>query len=178
MGIVALAGTLAFATGLVPLSDVNPGELGAGTPTPDRAAGTANAEGDGSGSDGTGATATATGSAPTEPFSFYVEDIEECGQTCRDVTVSLTNNQDEPERNVVVHTSIYAGNNTDESNLVWEGEETGSLDAKETMTMTERVELSYSDGFKITQNGGTVTVVTEIRSDDETVTFTERRDVT
>lgn len=115
---------------------------------------------------------TATGGT-VSPFSFTVESIEECGRTCRDVTASLTNNQDERASNVVVFTKIYAGqDNTDDEDLVWTGkEEVGTLEAGATHTTTQRVELSLSEGLKIENHDGWVTVVTTVKTDERTVTF-------
>ncbi len=81
----------------------------------------------GGGSDDGGSATT-----PTEmsPFSFTIDNIEECGQTCRDVTATLSNNQDDPATNVTVFTRVYAGkDNTAQEDLVWEGkEEVGTVE--------------------------------------------------
>lgn len=113
------------------------------------------------------------GATKVAPFSFQVESIEECGRTCRDVTVSLTNNQDEPASDVTVFTRIYAGKNTTTAeDLVWEGkEEVGNLAAGGTHTTTKRVELSLQEALKIENNDGWVTVVTTVRTAERTVTF-------
>jgi len=34
--------------------------------------------------------------SPDDPFSFTIDDIEECGETCRDVTATLDNNKTRP----------------------------------------------------------------------------------
>lgn len=113
----------------------------------------------------------AADSAPPA-FSFTVDRIEECGQTCRDVTVTLTNNLNDTETDVTVFTRIYSGqDNTESGDLVWERRrEVGTLGAGESQTTTVRIELSFQDAFKIQSNGGWITVLTTIQSDDETVT--------
>ncbi|MFB6126678.1 MAG: hypothetical protein ABEJ79_05195 [Halolamina sp.] len=123
-----------------------------------------------------GEAGTETASAP--PFSFQVVTIEECGNTCRDVTVELNNNQDREATGVEVYTRIYAGNSTDADDKVWEGTESvGTLGAGGSTTSTRRVELSYSDALEVRNNDGWITILTTVESDDTTVTFKERRDV-
>lgn len=115
-------------------------------------------------------------SSPTEadPFSFAIDEVEECGDTCRDVTATLENQQTETAENVTVYTRVFAGeNNTDTDDVVWEGvDEAGTIEAGETYTSTERVELTLQEGRQVENEGGWVTIVTTIETDDATVTFT------
>lgn len=112
------------------------------------------------------------------PFSFTIDRIEECGRTCRDVTVTLYNNQNDTARNVTVYTRIYAGNSTAEGDRVWKGQEdVGTMAANSSATRTQRVDLTTSEAFKVQQNDGWITIVTTIRSDEATITFKNRRDV-
>lgn len=129
------------------------------------------------GTAGSGETPASGGSAA--PFSFTVETIEECGGTCRDVTASLHNHQDEPAANVTVFTRIYAReDSTAEEDLVWTGkEEVGTLAAGGTHSATKRVELSLSEALKVESNGGWVTIVTTVRTSERTVTFKDTRQV-
>lgn len=115
----------------------------------------------------------------TNPFSFVIEDVEECGETCRDVTATLDNNQDETATNVTVYIRIFAGqDNTDADNIVWEGsEDAGTMAAGEDYTTTERVELSLQNARKIDQENGWITILTTVESDDTTVTFQESKQV-
>ncbi|MFW5919811.1 MAG: hypothetical protein ACOCSF_06415 [Halanaeroarchaeum sp.] len=108
-----------------------------------------------------------------DPFTFTIDNIEECGQTCRDVTATLDNNQNETATNVTVYIRIFAGeNNTDTEDVVWEGtEEVGTMEAGTSHTTTERVELSLQEGRKIDQENGWITMLTTVESDDRTVTF-------
>ncbi|AUV80662.1 hypothetical protein C2R22_02505 [Salinigranum rubrum] len=138
------------------------------TETPDR---TPSGEQGGSASD---ATATAT---PLPPFAFTVDGTEECGRTCRDVTSTVTNQQETTAEDVTVYTRVYAGRGTD-GGVIWEGRErVGTLDAGASYTATRRVELSFTDAIAIQQNGGWVTVQTTVRTADRTLTLTDQRQV-
>jgi len=190
---LAFAGGLAVAGGYGPVPDAGlagPTDGGAGddgslsdeefptaTPTPTAApdgGGAGTPTSDGGGSTGDASTATAT---PTPPFAVSIVSVEECGETCRDVTVDLTNQQDADATGVTVYTRIFAGNGTD-GEQVWSGEErVGTLAAGETHTATKRVELGFSDALAVNDAGGWVTVQTTIETDDRTVTFTEQRKV-
>jgi hypothetical protein len=111
--------------------------------------------------------------AETPPFSFTVESVEECGRTCRDVTTTLNNNQNDTATGVTVYIRIFAGeNNTAEEDIIWEGkEEVGSIEAGGSRTSTERVDLSLNEARKIEQRGGWITILATVESDDRTVTF-------
>ena len=115
----------------------------------------------------------------TDPFSFGIDEIEECGDTCRDVTATLDNNQNETATNVTVYIRIFAGqDNTDTEDIVWEGtEDAGTMAAGEDHTTTERVELSLQDARKIDQENGWITILTTVESDDTTVTFQDSEQV-
>ncbi|MDT3436998.1 hypothetical protein [Haloarcula sp. 1CSR25-25] len=115
--------------------------------------------------------------ASTPPFAFTVDAIEECGQTCRDVTSTLTNQQNSTAEAVTVSTRIYAGNDTD-GDVVWEGsEDVGTLEAGESYSTTRRVDLSFRDAYAIQRADGRITVRTTVETTDRTVTFTDRRTV-
>lgn len=119
-------------------------------------------------------------SADMPPFSFVVDDVEECGTTCRDVTATLHNHQNETATGVTVFIRIFAGeNNTDTDDVVWEGTvEVGTLESDAAHTSTERVELSLRDGRKVDQEDGWITIVTAVETDERTVTFQESEQVT
>ncbi|WP_416840959.1 hypothetical protein [Haloferax sp. DFSO52] len=129
--------------------------------------------GDASGSDSTDA------ASSSPPFTVTINRIVECGQTCRDVTSTLTNQQDTDATGVTVYSRIFAGNSTASEDEVWRGsQEVGALDAGESFSTTRRVELSYSEAFAVQQADGWITVQTTIQTDQRTLTYTERRDVT
>ena len=128
-------------------------------------------------SDGTATPTTDGASTATPPFGFVIDNIEECGQTCRDVTSTLSNQQDATAENVTVHTRILAGQGTD-GDVVWRGsEDVGTLPAGESYTTTRQVELSFADALKIENNGGWITVQTTVETADGSVTFTDERQV-
>ncbi|MFC6872675.1 hypothetical protein [Halobellus marinus] len=133
-----------------------------------------------SGDDGgaEGATTAASAGTPTPPFAFTIDNIEECGQTCRDVTSTLTNQQDTTAEDVTVYTRMFAGNETNEDDEVWRGSaDVGTLEPGESHTETRRVELSLSDGLAIQNAGGWITIQTTVETADQTITFSERRKV-
>lgn len=116
-------------------------------------------------------------STATPPFGFAIDTIEECGQTCRDVTSTLSNQQDTTAENVTVHTRILAGQGTD-GDVVWRGsEDVGTLPAGESYTTTRQVELSFADALTVENNGGWITVQTTVETADGSVTFTDERRV-
>lgn len=116
---------------------------------------------------------TSAQTTPTPPFLFTIDTIEECGLTCRDVTVSLFNNQDDSASNITVYTRIYAGqNNTAADDRIWAGQEAvGSLGAEDSYTTTRRVELSFQEAQKVDQHDGWITIVTSVQTADQTMTF-------
>lgn len=128
----------------------------------------------------TGTEYNSDGDSDVPPFSFTVDEIEECGQTCRDVTATLTSDRNETASEVTVYIRIFAGeNSTDPDDLVWEGtEEVGTLEAGGTHTTTERIDLSLWDARKVEQNDGWITILTTIESDEETITFSDSERVT
>lgn len=178
VAVVAVGGAAAFVAGVGPLGDIGGGDSGEVTSTPESTGTVYDASG---GSDGDGGTAAGDGAGESNsapPYAFAVESIEECGDTCRDVTVRLDNDRDETATGVSVFTQIYAGNSTDAGDRVWEGtRDVGTMEAGASTTETSRVELSYSEGYQVQQNDGWITIVTTVESDDVTITFKERRQV-
>ncbi|WP_058367313.1 hypothetical protein [Haloparvum sedimenti] len=130
--------------------------------------------GGGSGGDDAGAaTATPAMEDTNASFQFTIDEIEECGNTCRDVTATIVNDGGETAEGIVVHTTMYA-----DDDVVWEGtEEIGELPANESYTSTREVDVGYGGGAKIQENDGYVTIETVIEFDDGQEVFTERRQV-
>lgn len=121
-----------------------------------------------------------TASADADPpFLLTIDNVEECGMTCRDVTVTLHNNQNETATGTTVFTRIFAGqDNTDTDDIVWEGkEESGTVEAGTSHTTTKRVELSLGDARKIDRENGWVTILTTVQTDERTVTFQDSEQV-
>jgi len=119
--------------------------------------------------------ATPTPGAP--PFSLSIDRLEECGSTCRDVTLTLRNDQARTATEVGVTSTIYAGRDTD-GTVVWTGYEyVGELDAGESFTTTRRVDLSLRQGLAIRNADGYILIQTTIEYDGRVVTFTRERRV-
>lgn len=165
VAILAAVGGAALYTGAGPASGGDAGETDEEFPTAE----TSNT------SDGS----ETVSSGDATPFTFSVDGVEECGQTCRDVTATLTNERNETATGVTSYIRIYAGeNNTDPDDVVWEGTvDVGTLEAGASETTTERIELSLGDALEIDQNGGWITIQTTVESDDTTVTDEESRQV-
>ncbi|ELZ83173.1 hypothetical protein C453_14246 [Haloferax elongans ATCC BAA-1513] len=183
LAVLALVGggvATAFVTGVGPFAsddDELDGEFPTQTATPS-SGGDSSGGGDGGDSSGGDSDESSSDETSTPPFTFVIEDIEECGQTCRDVTSSVTNQQDDAATGVTVYSRIYVGNSTAEDDVVWQGkEEIGGLESGESYTATRRVELSFTEAFAVQQADGWITIQTTIQSDEQTLTYTERRDV-
>ena len=113
------------------------------------------------------------------PFTFEIDSVENCGETCRDVTATLYNNQQQAASNVSVYPRLYTGNSTAEEDRIWSGDEQiGDVTAGGSDTGTQRVELSTRDGFAVQQSDGWITILTTVDSEETTVTFENRRNVT
>lgn len=129
------------------------------------------------GGDSGGSSGGGSGTAAPPPFEMQIESVESCGQTCRDVTATLVNNQEREATGVTVYTQIHAGDSTD-GDVVWEGtHEVGTLTAGGSDTETRRVELSYFEALSVQRADGWITLVVTVETDRRTVTFQERRDV-
>lgn len=131
------------------------------------------ASGDDAG-DGGGGTATAEG----PPFAIQVAAVEECGRTCRDVTLRVTNRRDAAATGVTVIARMFAGKRADDGDKLWEGSaDLGTLTAGETATVTRRIQLGFVDAGKVKNNDGWVTVRTEVTGDEAGATFVVEKQV-
>ena len=111
------------------------------------------------------------------PFSLTVDQLEPCGPTCRDVTLTVRNEQSTAATDVGITAVIYAGQGT-EGTAVWTGYEyVGTVDGGAEHQLTERVSLSLRQAAAVQNAGGFVTVQTTIEYDDRVVTFTRQRRV-
>ena len=180
VAVLLVAGGVAFATGFGPApggadaSGADVESFPTATPAPPD-------EGSGESTGtvaATGTTGTATPTpAPRPSFAFTIEGVEECGQTCRDVTTTLRNEGNARATGVVVYTRVFVGQGTD-GDVVWTGQErVGTLAAGASHTATRRVELSYAEGLAVRRADGWITVQTTVTSDQRTVTYTDPRDV-
>lgn len=181
--IVVLLGGLAGAvlTGVGPAPGGDSGgevtDFPTATPGSGGGSGDSTSGGGSDGGSGGGSADTATATAIAD-FDFVIDRIEECGDTCRDVTSTITNQQDTDATGVTVYSRVFAGNQTNSDDRVWSGkEEVGTLPAGESYTATKRVELSLSEAYSVRQADGWITIQTTIQTDDQTITFVSRRNV-
>jgi len=164
--LVVVVAALVVVTGVGPLG-------GNSAPSSDfpTGSGTTYESGGGSGDGGAGTT------TEPPPFRMVIEEIESCGQTCRDVTGRLVNEQERQANGVTVYTRIFAGADTD-GEVVWEGtQEIGALGPGEAERDTQRVELGMMDAAAVQNEGGEITIQTTVETDRQTVTFIDHRDV-
>lgn len=181
--VVAAGGAAAFVVGIGPFTGSGSDPVGTPEGAPE-STGTVYEVGDSGGTDGgdgddgsDDATATAT-PAPPPPFAFTIDSIEQCGRTCRDVTATVSNQQQTSASDVVVYTRIYAGNSTAERDKMWEGlNEGGTLETGGSATRTDRVELSLVEAGRVQNNDGWITIVTTVESAETTITFKNNRNV-
>ncbi len=169
----------ALATGLGPAPGGDSGDeitdFPTATPTPSGGgqAGVSAADATQSGD----AAATAT-PEPRPAFATTVESTETCGETCRDVTSTVSNDGMAPATGVTVYTRIVVGQEAS-GDVVWQGrEDVGRLAPGDSHTTTRRVELSLAEGAAVERADGWITVQTTIQSDRRTVTGAESRRVT
>ena len=167
--VLVVGGTgAALATGLGPAPGGDSGdeitEFPTATPTPSGASAAATRSGD--------AAATAT-PEPRPAFATTVDSVETCGETCRDVTSTVSNDGTAAATGVTVYTRIVVGGEAS-GDVVWQGrEDVGRLAANDSHTTTRRVELSLAEGAAVERADGWITVQTTIQSDGQTVTVTE-----
>jgi hypothetical protein len=112
------------------------------------------------------------------PFVPELENMEECGETCREATVALQNNMNVDAENVVVYVRLHAGDSTDSEDVVWgENRNIGTLEPGEVYRETETVDLTPQQANKVRETDGVVTAKATIESDQATATFVERDNV-
>ena len=113
---------------------------------------------------------TATSTRPAYDFQFRILNTKSCGQTCRDVTVRLTNQGAETATGVTAKSRIFA-----DGDRIWSGTENiGTMSPGESVTRTKRVKLGMFDAMKVKQNNGYVTIKTTVTWDGGSRTFTQR----
>jgi hypothetical protein len=116
-----------------------------------------------------------SGTATAAPFDVSVQRVTQCGRTCRDMTISLANEQPTAAEDVTVYTRMVAGTGTDGPVLFENRHLVGMLGAGAATTVPEHLDLSLSDVATIGTADGRVTVQLTIQSTDETMTVTDRR---
>ncbi|WP_053947121.1 hypothetical protein [Halolamina sediminis] len=172
--VIALGGVAAaLVTGFGPAPGGDEGSAGPSTPYENTVVveDTEASGSDGSGDDGGDGGAAAT-EAP-DPFTFVIEEITECGRTCRDVNGTITNQQDHTAEDVTIRSEIYTG-----GDMIWSGSsDAGDLASGESYSDQKRVGLSYSEAYKVQQNDGKIVIRTYVETADGTYVFKQTRTV-
>ena len=171
--VVALAGIVgALITGFGPAPGGDGGALGGSDETATPYSDTVVVDSTDSGSSG-GGDGGAAATESQEPFSFVIESITKCGQTCRDVNGTIVNQQDHTAEGVVIRSEIYTG-----GDMIWRGSsEAGDLASGESYTDDKRVELSYSEAYTVQQNDGEILIKTYVQTEETTYVFKQTRNV-
>jgi len=107
------------------------------------------------------------------PFTLTTEDVSICGLTCREVTVTLSNQRNETLRNITVESDITA----DGEVIAQRQTEVERLRPNESVTRTVRVTVGFGELQQIRRNDGTITIETQVASDRYNQTFTSERTV-
>ncbi|MFB6164188.1 MAG: hypothetical protein ABEJ31_03425 [Haloarculaceae archaeon] len=144
----------------------------------------ANGSGEGGTATGPGANATAgaanaTGNATANatrskgPFAFRTGNVTDCGLTCRQLNVTLTNTGNETLENVSVQSTVLANRSV----IVRRQADVGTLAPNESATRTVRVQVGFAELSQIQRNGGNITIRTNVTSAQHNQTFVTRRTV-
>lgn len=122
-------------------------------------------------------TAAATATATQPAFTFQIDEVTDCGLTCRTVTATVENRQSAAVA-TTAETRLYAGNTTaSDAQLFQETRDLGTLQPGESTTTNTDVDLSASEAVAVEDAGGWVTIVTVVTDGDEQVRSVERRKV-
>lgn len=126
----------------------------------------------------TGTVAVSEGTDGDSLFSLTVVDAANCGLTCRDVTIELTNNEDRSVTDVEMVARVFAGRTTEANAVVWtDRSRIGTMAAGGTVTVSRQIGLTLGEGNAVRNQDGWVTVVVVIDSDAGTATITRRLQV-
>lgn len=106
-------------------------------------------------------------------FDVTAVSIVECGTTCREATITVTNTGSADATNV--RASVTA---TADETLVWKTDETvGRLPADASVTRTRRLEIDLETALAIRENDRRVTVELLLTSDQRTERFVREEEV-
>lgn len=101
-----------------------------------------------------------TSTNSSAPLAHTVVNITTCGQTCRLMNTTVTNEGNSTAEDTTVHYRIYSG---DEQ--VWRGNRTiGTLAVNETAALETRIEVGMGQGMQIRSNDGDVLIRSNITS--------------
>lgn len=111
------------------------------------------------------------------PITMRIKSINDCGQTCREISARVGNEMEEEATNVTVYTRIYAGNGTDGYRVWASNRRIGKIPGDFAEHTTDRVELGWREVPRVSAQDGWVTIETTVESDQATVTFVAYRKV-
>jgi hypothetical protein len=118
------------------------------------------ADDDSNGDDGPGGDGADGGGSGDLGYDVDVGEVRECGTTCREVSIALTNTGTVAATELVAETRISTG-----GTIIWtDTESIGRLDAGETYRTTRRVELSVEDGARVRRNDNVVSIQLVLRA--------------
>jgi len=119
--------------------------------------------------------ADASTNATPEPAAFrlVVDSVENCGTTCRDVTVTIRNVGGRSAEDVDVRVRLLA-----DGDRLWSGSESfDAIGEGERRRQTRRVDVGFVGAAKVEAKDGYVTIETTIEWDGGRQTLSERRKV-
>lgn len=119
------------------------------------------------------ASASATDPDSDVTFELGPYELSECGVTCRDVTATITNTGDSDAIGVRVTVTLTAA----DERLYRTTEYVGVLEAGESVTRTDRVDLGFGAALAVSANGDRVTVTTVIESERHGVEVVRDREI-
>jgi hypothetical protein len=110
----------------------------------------------------------------TLAFEVTLDEVSKCGQTCRVLTLTLTNIGTITAHSVSVDVTLETG-----GEIIWSGStDVGTIEPDENHRESERVNLSYEDGLRVRRNDNVVTARMFIRSNEGDLILTKTVDVT
>lgn len=122
---------------------------------------------------GDGTPVTVPGTQTKGPFTLTSEEVSICGLTCREVTVTLSNQGNETLTNVTVESEILANDEV----IVQRQMENDRLHPNKSVTRTIQVNVGPDALQQIRQGNGMITVQTQVNSDRHNETFISQRPV-
>lgn len=106
-------------------------------------------------------------------FAFVIDEIVECGTTCREVTATLTNNGTVTATDISVTVTLVVDDDS-----IWQGTESvGTLEPGESVTTIETVDVGIGGAAAIKANDGYVVIETVVDWDGGSRTFRTRQKV-
>ena len=113
-----------------------------------------------------------TASVEVADLELRLQNITECGFTCRSTTYELENPTDEPVSDLTADIDVVSGGKT----LIETEQAIGDVAAGETVTFTDRIEADQDQVTTILDNDGRVTLELQLQTANTTRTITFDRE--